>query len=286
MRNHSWRRSGWIDETPEASPLTASLDEIMKATPTRPTRRSSIISRLLVAVVTFIVGTGFTLGDVDANFDDLTVTVATTSASAQSKPTRAETIAEDVQDYYKKTKDFESDFDQVYTDIAAGTTKKSHGTVYFKKSGMMRWDYKKHGSDKRDKLIVSDGNVLWVYQYKFKQVFKRCLQSSKLPTALSFLMGEGNLLEQFDISMASSSTESDPVLEMVPKKPTSKYKKIEMEIDPESNQVERTKIFDPYGNTNEFVFDNRKVNQNLPDSGFDFKPPKDARLLNPQKKCP
>jgi outer membrane lipoprotein-sorting protein len=59
-----------------------------------------------------------------------------------------------------------------------------------------------------------------------------------------------------------------------------------MEIDPESNQVERTKIFDPYGNTNEFVFDNRKVNQNLPDSGFDFKPPKDARLLNPQKKCP
>ncbi|MGM0557160.1 MAG: LolA family protein [Myxococcota bacterium] len=239
-----------------------------------------------------LVGTGFTLGEVDANLDDLSVTVAATTAAAQNngqdkgeEPTRAEKIAEDMQDYYKKTKDFQAHFQQVYTDVAAGSEKKSHGRVYFKKPGKMRWDYYKPESNDRHKLIVSDGSVLWVYEYDFKQVFKRCLKSSQLPTALSFLMGQGDLLGEFDVTMADSSSESDPVLELVPKKPTSKYTKIEMEIDPTTNQVERTKIFDPYGNTNEIEFNKRKINKNLPDSGFDFKTPKGARLLNPQKKC-
>lgn len=259
----------------------------MKAERTRR-NRANLVSRLLVAAVALLVGTGFTLGEVDANFDDLSVTVATTTVAAQQKAkkaTKAETIAKDMQDYYKKTKDFQAHFQQVYTDVAAGTQKKSHGRVYFKKPGKMRWDYYKPKSNDRHKLIVSDGSVLWVYEYDFKQVFKRCLKSSQLPTALSFLMGKGNLLKEFDVSMASSSTSSDPVLELVPKKPTSKYTKIEMEIDPKTNQVERTKIFDPYGNTNEIEFNKRKVNKNLPDSGFDFKTPKGARLLNPQKKC-
>lgn len=246
------------------------------------------MSRLFIAAAALLVGTGFTLGDVEADFGDLTVTVAATSAAAQEsgeEATRAEKIAGEVQDYYKKTRDFQAHFDQVYTDVAAGTTKKSHGQVYFKKPGKMRWDYYKPDSKKRHKLIVSDGSKLWVYEYEFKQVFKRCLESSQLPTALSFLMGEGNLLEEFDVTMADGSTDGSPMLELVPKIPTSKYTKIEMEIDPKTNQVRRTKIFDPYGNTNEIEFEKRKINQNLPDSGFDFEPPKGARLLNPQKKC-
>ena len=160
--------------------------------------------------------------------------------------------------------------------------------MYIKKPGKMRWDYYKEskGKQKPEKAMVSDGKVFWVYEYEFKQVFKECLASSKLPTSVTFLMGEGNLLESFDVSFEKSSSEAKPVIKLVPKKPTSQYKELHFVVDGKTFQVLKTTIFDPYGNTNEIVFSKVKFDQNLPDKGFSFKPPKDARLLNPQKECP
>src|SRR6056297_2223033 len=53
----------------------------------------------------------------------------------------ADEVAERIQRFYGATDDFQSAFLQTYTDIAAGETKVSRGRVYFKKPGMMRWDY-------------------------------------------------------------------------------------------------------------------------------------------------
>jgi outer membrane lipoprotein carrier protein len=219
--------------------------------------------------------------------------VVGTPASAQDKAASgegpaemsAENVAERVQKFYKKTKDYHADFEQTYTDVAAGAKKKSQGTVFFKKPGMMRWDYHQDDSKKPKKVLVSNGADFWIYEYEFKQVFKKCLAESQLPTSLKFLMGQGDLLKEFDASFASRSTADEPVLELTPKEPTSKYTKLVFELDPKTFQVKQTSIFDPYGNTNRIRFKAAKINKNLPDSGFDFKPPKGARLLNPQKTC-
>ena len=198
----------------------------------------------------------------------------------------AEDVAKRIQKFYKKTEDFQSDFKQIYTDVAAGEKKKNWGKVYFKKPGKMRWDY--YNSDelgKRKKTLVSDGKVFWVYELEFQQVFKQCLADSKLPTSLKFLMGQGDLLKDFDVSFSDDSTEKNPELVLEPKEPTPKYKKVHFQVDPETFQVDKTTVFDPYGNTNEIHFQSTKLNKNLPDSGFEFEPPKGARLLNPQKDC-
>lgn len=198
----------------------------------------------------------------------------------------AEEVAKRVQAFYSKTKDFQATFRQTYHDMAAGKKKVSVGRVFFKKPGKMRWDYMKPGnSKKRDKLYVSDGSSFWVYEEQFKQVFKRCLKDSQLPTSLSFLMGTGDLLEEFDVTYAEESTEKKPALRLVPKEPTSKYKELRFTLNPETYQVTQTTIYDPYGNKNVIDFNKTRVNKNLPDSGFDFKVPKGARVLNPQQKC-
>lgn len=198
----------------------------------------------------------------------------------------AEDVAERIQRFYKKTEDFHAEFKQVYTDVAAGEEKVNYGKVYFKKPGKMRWDYyKSEGLDERKKTLVSDGKVFWVYELEFQQVFKQCLAKSQLPTSLKFLMGQGNLLEDFDISFADGSSEEAPKLELVPKKPTPKYKKVHFTVDSETFQVDTTTVFDPYGNTNDIDFRETKLNKNLPDSGFEFEPPEGARMLNPQKEC-
>ncbi|QDG49843.1 outer membrane lipoprotein carrier protein LolA [Persicimonas caeni] len=219
--------------------------------------------------------------------------VVTVSSPVQAKETKgegpadmsAEDVAKRVQKFYKKTKDYHAHFQQTYTDVAAGSKKKSQGRVYFKKPGKMRWDYYKDDGKGRKKVLVSDGESFWIYEYEFKQVFKKCLASSQLPTSLKFLMGQGNLLKEFNVSFADSSTAKAPVLELVPKEPTSKYTKLVFELDPKTFQVEQTTIYDPYGNTNQIEFNKAKINKNLPDSGFNFKVPKGARVLNPQKKC-
>ena len=198
----------------------------------------------------------------------------------------AEDVAERVQRFYKETEDFHGEFKQVYTDIAAGDTKVNHGKVYFKKPGKMRWDYyTSEALDERKKTLVSDGKKFWIYELEFQQVFKQCLDDSQLPTSLKFLMGQGDLLEDFDVSFADGSSAEAPELALVPKEPTPKYKKVHFQVDPETFQVDKTTVFDPYGNTNEIDFRDTKLNKNLPDSGFEFEPPEGARMLNPQKEC-
>lgn len=199
----------------------------------------------------------------------------------------AEEVARRVQAFYKETQDFQAHFRQTYTDVAAGDSKVSQGQVFFKKPGKMRWDYL-HPEDRtrRDKLYVSDGSAFYIYEYEFQQVFKQCLADSQLPTSLRFLMGEGELLEEFDVEFARGSTRDAPVLRLVPKQPTPQYKELRFTVHPQDFQVTKTVLYDPYGNTNAIEFRQMMVNRNLPDSGFEFRPPQGARLINPQKSCP
>jgi len=198
----------------------------------------------------------------------------------------AEEVAKRVQAFYKKTEDFQAKFLQTYRDIAAGTSKKSQGRVYFKKPGMMRWDYYAPDWKSREKLYVSDGNAFWIYETEFKQVFKQCLSNSQLPTSLKFLMGQGDLLAEFNVEFAEKSTAKKPALRLVPKEPTSKYKELAFVLDPDTFQVRQTVVYDPYGNSNTIEFEKALVNRKLPASGFKFKAPRGARVINPQKKCP
>jgi outer membrane lipoprotein carrier protein len=220
-------------------------------------------------------------------------TTASGSAVAQSGPAAkampAQQVVARMQALYKSTSDFQAKFQQTYTDVAAGDAKKSVGRVYYKSEGKMRWDYYKlegkKAAKRPHKKLVSDGNAFWIYEREFKQVFKQCLTDSKLPTSLRFLMGQGNLAKEFNITLTKNSTPALPELKLVPKVPTSQYKELRFVVDGETFQVLKTTIYDPYGNTNEIVFKDVKLNTNLPDKGFEFKQPKGARLLNPQKEC-
>lgn len=222
----------------------------------------------------------------DVSKVDETAEEASTSDDEGDGSMSAASIAERIQDSYKETEDFKAEFQQVYRDVAAGEKKVRWGKVYFKKPGKMRWDYYEGDSlENRTKTLVSDGSVFWIYELEFDQVFKKCLGNSQLSTSLKFLMGQGNLLEDFDVSLTDESTSEAPELELVPKEPTSKYEKVHFRVDPETYQVDQTTVFDPYGNTNTIDFQSIRLDNNLPDSGFEFDPPKDARLLNREKDC-
>ena len=88
------------------------------------------------------------------------------------------------------------------------------------KPGLMRWDYRKLET----KVFVSNGDDLWVYEPNKNQAHRKSLRESEIPIAISFLMGEGNLLDEFTpnlVSVADSIT-----LDLKPKQPSRHYKQV------------------------------------------------------------
>lgn len=191
--------------------------------------------------------------------------------SEESATATLDRVVDRVQSYYDSVRDFVADFEQEYTSAAMGETRTSHGRVFFKKPGKMRWDY----AAPTERYLISDGRQLWIYEPEYGQYFTESLSESQLPAALRFLMGEGDLRENFTISLGDARG-GRTVLNLEPKVPNSQYARLRFVVDDETGAVEETVIFDAIGNQNRLKFTNARQNQGLPDSGFDFEPPSGA----------
>ncbi|MBI3072029.1 MAG: outer membrane lipoprotein chaperone LolA [Deltaproteobacteria bacterium] len=186
----------------------------------------------------------------------------------------AEGVVEKVQGFYEKTRSFSATFRQVYTYKVYKRKQISSGRVYFKKPGLMRWDYLKPTK----KEFVADGKTLWIYQADENQVTEQEFRADRLSSSVSFLWGKGKLAEEFDIKAGEPLGGLD-VLELVPKKSESHFKKLYFHVDRETGRVMKTIVFDPVGNTNEMTFSRIEENPALKPSLFTFRIPKNANVI-------
>ena len=183
-------------------------------------------------------------------------------------------IVERLQTKYRSIKSMTATFTQTYTYAVYQRTQTSTGKVFLKSPGRMRWDYKTPSS----KVFVADGKNLWVYEPEKNQAYQRSLKDSEIPIAIRFLMGEGNLLKEFEPTF-KSATPTTVTVELTPKVPTTKYKRLTMVISRADHMVQETTIIDPVNNTNRVQFKRIKLNGNLPDAGFKFEPPKGVNVV-------
>ena len=108
--------------------------------------------------------------------------------------------------------DYSATFEQVHSNLAAGDERRLSGTVYFLRPGMMRWDY----AAPEPKHLIANGDRFWSVEPARGQYYEGSLSSSQLPTALRFLMGQGQLAEDFEVSLRDSSTEKLAVPRLTP----------------------------------------------------------------------
>ena len=178
-----------------------------------------------------------------------------------------------VQAYYDKAKTYSAAFSQDYETVD-GIKKESAGTVWFKKPGMMRWDYEKPES----RFLISDGSSLWSWEPVYRQYCKQDLKTSQLPTALSFLTGQGKIEDEFSVKLGKVNG-NQVALDLVPIKPSMAYEHIKFEILMPSAKVYRATIYDAMGNLNRITFKNPELNAELDNSSFNFAPPADAQHI-------
>lgn len=185
------------------------------------------------------------------------------------------TVLTEIQNQYEKTTDLEANFVQEYIGKVMQQSQKGEGKVFFKKKGMMRWDYRIP-----NQKLVSDGRTLWLYLPEENQVF--ISPAEKMIREFGFLVGEGDLRRDFkimNIHESSLQKEETIVIEMNPNEPQPVVSKLSLTVNKKTYFVTQVDVFDALGNVTRTRFMNIKTNVNLPGSFFQFKIPPGTEII-------
>jgi outer membrane lipoprotein carrier protein len=202
-------------------------------------------------------------------------------------PAPAQTLDEVVsglESTYGRINDLKAEFTQVSHNKSLGQDIRAEGTVYLKKGGRLRWDYKSPSPQQ----IVSDGVNFWVYTPELNQVNKGEAPKALAGPAGSFLAGLGRVRDEFAVRFLNPAAKVDasgrPVLDLTPKNPTPLLTRLVLSVDPKDYIVRQAVLYDQLGNTVTMTFTRVTPNAGLPDSLFTFVPPKGAAVvpLNPR----
>ncbi len=221
-----------------------------------------------------------------------TVVLFTHASRAQTaEPLDARAIVTLVQTFYDQTKTLQAHFEQTRYTRLYDRYDRARGAVVFKTPGKMRWDY----AEPNGQVFVSDGKKLLIYQppeegEKRGQLIERKLDQDQLPSAFSFLTGQGDLEKDFEVRLLdhdNASFEDGHVLQLIPRKPTPNYEQLVFYVRTLSTDgkragiVQRVLIIDAAGNRNRFDFSKFKFNRDVPDKRFDYRPPKGTERVTP-----
>jgi len=194
----------------------------------------------------------------------------------------AQAVLSEMQSRYDNTNELEANFLQEYIGKVMKKPQKGEGKVYFKKKGMMRWDYKVP-----NQKLISNGHTLWYYQPEENQVFvSEVAKVLREKTPLAFLSGEGDINRDFNVinfNESISQKEDYFVLELAPKEPDAALSKLTLMIDKKTYYVVQADVFDGLGNVTRTRFMDLKTNVGLPNSFFNFIIPPGTEILKFQE---
>lgn len=206
----------------------------------------------------------------------LAAVVFSMAVPLSSEAAAPEEILEKLQQRYESVDTVMAGFTQEAFSPGLGRSRTSTGTVYFKKPGKMRWEYR----DPEGDVLVSDGGVFWFYQADLNQVVEKSLVESSSALANDFLSGVGNLERDFHVKKVED-LESAHRLTLTPRTEQPNLKRLFMEVRKSDFLVSRVALVDHFGNETMITFEDIMVNPPLEESLFKFKAPPGATVVTP-----
>ena len=186
-------------------------------------------------------------------------------------------IAQAVDERYNRLRSLQAEFTEIYR--GAGMERTESGTLWLKKPGKMRWEYR----SPRDKLFLSDGKDAWFYVPGERQVRRTAVKKlDDLRSPLAFLLGKTRLEKELQgLSLASDVAPlaaGDVVLRGVPKSLADRVSQVLLEINPE-HWISRILIEEVDGSVTEYRFTNQRENVAVPDQQFRFVVPDGVEVV-------
>jgi outer membrane lipoprotein carrier protein len=187
-------------------------------------------------------------------------------------------LAQAVDEHYNHLRSLKAEFTETYR--GAGMDRTESGTLWLKKPGKMRWEYR----SPKDKLFLSDGKDAWFYVPGDKQVRKTPVRKLEdLRSPLGFLLGKTRLEKELQgLGFAPDIAPLDQgnyTLRGVPKGMVDRITQILLEVTPQ-NRIRRIQIDDVDGSTTEYRFGQSKEDLALADTLFRFTPPPGVETID------
>jgi len=191
-----------------------------------------------------------------------------TIAVAQS-PTQA------LDTHLSATKNFQADFTQSTNSPQFGM-QTSQGTMAIERPGKFRW----HVEDPDNQLLISNGEVLWIYDQDLEQVIIQAMSGRLDETpALLLLAGEVESLEEFFTVTTINSEQPGFWYELTALDQEGLVNKVVLGFN-NQNIIIEMQIYDNLEQRTDILFNNAKANVNLPGDYFSFTPPAGVDVIS------
>jgi outer membrane lipoprotein carrier protein len=189
----------------------------------------------------------------------------------------APTIARAVDDHYNHLRTMQAEFTEVYH--GAGMERTESGTLWLKKPGKMRWEYR----SPREKLFLGDGKDAWFYLPGDRQVRKTSMRKlDDLRSPVGFILGKTRLEKELQgLSLAPDVAPQAPgnvVLRGIPAAMADRVSHVLLEITAQS-QIARISMEEVDGSVTEYRFSDQKENIEIDEQRFRFAPPAGVEII-------
>jgi len=204
-----------------------------------------------------------------------------TALLAASPAPDVHAIAQAVDERYNHLHTLQAEFTEIYR--GAGMERTESGTLWLKKPGKMRWEYR----SPREKLFLSDGKEAWFYLPAERQVRRTALRElDDLRSPLAFLLGKTKLEKELQglVIVQGSTPDSAPLvpgdllLRGVPKSMADRVSQVLIEITPE-HLISRILATEVDGSVTEYRFSGMKEDGGVSDLQFQFKVPPGVEVV-------
>jgi outer membrane lipoprotein carrier protein len=187
------------------------------------------------------------------------------------------TLSAAVDEHYNHLRSLEAQFTETYK--GSGMDRTESGTLWLKKPGKMRWEYR----SPKEKLFVSNGKDAWFYVPEDRQARKESAKKLEdIRSPLAFLLGKARLQKELQgLSLAPDiepSQAGNVVLRGVPAALGDRISEILLEVSPD-NRIVRLVMQGIDGASTEYRFSDQKENVSIADSRFDFRTPSGTEVI-------
>ena len=199
-------------------------------------------------------------------------------AAWAAAPTDVHDIAQKVDNHYNHLHTLQAEFTEIYA--GAGMDRTESGTLWLKKPGKMRWEYR----SPREKLFLSDGKDAWFYIPGDRQAKRMPVKKlDDLRSPLGFLLGKTRLERELQgLSLApdvAPLNSGDVVLRGFPKNMADRVSQVLLEITSQ-DRISRIVIQQLDGSSTEFRFAGQTEDAAMADKQFSFSAPAGVEVVS------
>jgi outer membrane lipoprotein carrier protein len=208
----------------------------------------------------------------------LALGLAVLPALAANPASAVHAIAQAVDNHYNHLRTLRAEFSETY--LGAGIERTESGTLWLKKPGKMRWEYR----SPKEKLFLSDGKTAWFYLPADRQVRRTSTRKlDDLRSPLGFLLGKTRLEKELDgLSVAADVTPlaaGNTVLRGVPKAMADRIREVILEITPDY-RIARIQFEEADESVTEYRFSQHQENAGIADPLFEFVLPEGVEVVD------